>query len=131
VAQGLRRDPDSGYLHALSAQVALARGDAAAAVAACDRAIAADARLAEAWACRGEALFEAGDPDGAEASLSRALELGEDAALLYNRATARLAIGQAAGAITDLERAAELQPDDEDVTELLDQARGELAGSAS
>src|SRR5690606_8945308 len=58
---------------------------------------------------------ETGDAEGAVEDLTRAIELGEDAALLYNRATALLALGRTEEAVRDLQRAHALDPDDPDI----------------
>jgi tetratricopeptide (TPR) repeat protein len=59
--------------------------------------------------------FETGDPEGAVADFTRALEPGADPALLFNRALALRAAGRVREAAADLARALELAPDDEDV----------------
>ena len=46
------------------------------------------AGLAEAWATRAAVAFELGDPAGAVADLTRAIELAPDPAVLFNRAVA-------------------------------------------
>jgi tetratricopeptide (TPR) repeat protein len=125
-AAGLLLDDANPYLHTLRGQVYTAKGDFALAIAAFDQAISANPGLQEAWACRGEAFFEAGDMQEALVSLDRALEIRESAPLLFNRATARQAAGQWAGALTDLERAHELEPADEEVTAAMEHCRKQL-----
>jgi tetratricopeptide (TPR) repeat protein len=125
-AAGLLLDGANPYLHTLLGQVHTAKGDFASAIAAFDQAISANPGLQEAWACRGEAFFEAGDTQEALVSLDRALEIRESAPLLFNRATARQAAGQWAGALADLERAHELEPADEDVTAAMEHCRKQL-----
>jgi tetratricopeptide (TPR) repeat protein len=127
ILAGLGQDGSNAYLHALLGQVCTAKGDIPAAIAACDAAIAADPALQEAWACRGEAFFAAGDSEEAIISLDRALQLGESAALLFNRATALQSAGRLATALADLERAHELEPTDEDITGQLAAYREQLA----
>jgi Flp pilus assembly protein TadD len=63
--------------------------------------------------------FAAGDAGAAVASLDRAVALAPDAALLFNRAVALEAAGRSADALADLRRAAELDPDDEEIAERL------------
>lgn len=121
---GLVYDGGNAYLR----QVYTAKGDIPSAIAACERAIAADPGLQEAWACRGEAFFEAGDAAEAIVSLDRALEIGETAPLLFNRATALQAAGRWAEALADLERARRLEPTDEDITTQIERCRDQLTG---
>jgi tetratricopeptide (TPR) repeat protein len=106
---GLRYDPDNAYLHAALGGVHVVEGEPLAAVAAYDRALAADPSLVAAWAGRAEALLQAGD-DGAIASLNQALEVAEDAALLFNRAAVFGSAGRWADAVADLTRAARAGP---------------------
>ena len=68
--------------------------------------------------------FAAGDAGAALASLDRAVALAPDAALLFNRAVALEAAGRPADALADLRRAAELDPDDEEIAELLARSAG-------
>ena len=126
VTAGLLLDGDNPYLHTLLGQVHTANGDFDLAVAAFDLAISADPGLEEAWACRGEALFEAGSTRDALVSLDRALEIRENAALLFNRAIARQADGQWAGALADLKRAHQLEPADEEVAAAMEHCRKQV-----
>ncbi|MBW8486879.1 tetratricopeptide repeat protein [Actinomadura parmotrematis] len=112
---GLAADPGNACLLAALGQVELAEGDRGRARACFDRALEADPGLAAAWAGRAALAFESGDPEAAVRDLGRALDLGEDPALLYNRAVALRAAGRPAEARADLERAAELDPDDTDI----------------
>jgi tetratricopeptide (TPR) repeat protein len=116
---GLRYDQDNAYLHATLGGVHVAEGEPLAAVAAYDRALAADPALVAAWAGRAEALLQADDNDGAIASLNQALAVAEDAALLFNRAAVFGSAGRWADAAADLTRARELDPDDPDIAEQL------------
>jgi tetratricopeptide (TPR) repeat protein len=84
-----------------------------------DTALEADPSLAAAWANRGILAFETGDAGGAVHDLTRALELGEDAPLLFNRAVALRAAGREREAVADLTRALELAPDDDEVRHAL------------
>jgi tetratricopeptide (TPR) repeat protein len=116
---GLRYDPDNAYLHAVIGGVLVASEDGRAAVAAYDRALAADPLLVAAWAGRAEAQLQADDSPGAIDSLTRALEVTEDAALLFNRAAAFGSAERWADAKADLTRARELDPEDPEIAEQL------------
>ena len=83
--------------------------------AAFDQALERSPSLAAAWASRGMLAFETGDPEGAVADFTRALEPGADPALLFNRAMALRAAGREEEAVADLTRALELAPDDDDI----------------
>ena len=56
-----------------------------------------------------------GDTAAAIADLDRALELGDDAALRYNRAVACRTLGRLADALADLDAAVSLDPADPDI----------------
>jgi tetratricopeptide (TPR) repeat protein len=128
---GLRYEPDDAYLHAVLGRVHAARGEPGAAIAAYDRAIAADPALQTAWAGRAEALLDAGDATAAITSLDRALGIGPDAALLFNRAAALQAAGRWADALADLGRARELDPADPDIDQQIQHCRAQLATHAA
>ncbi|RJL32492.1 tetratricopeptide repeat protein [Bailinhaonella thermotolerans] len=113
------RAPEDPYLLCVLGQVEAAEGRPGEAREAYDRAIAADPRLADAWAGRGVLAFENGDAESALADLTRAVELGESAELLFNRSVALRALGRTAEARADLARAAELAPGDEDIAAAL------------
>ncbi len=112
VNAGLARDPGNPYLLCVVGQLEAASGQAAAARAALDAAVASCPGLAAAWASRAALDLEAGDPDAAAADLTQALEQGEDAILLFNRAVAHKAAGRPHAARDDAERALELNPGD-------------------
>ncbi|KAB2349765.1 tetratricopeptide repeat protein [Actinomadura rudentiformis] len=117
---GLALTPDDPYLRCVLGQVETAAGHHDRARDAFDRAIALDASMATAWACRGELAFTTGDLSGAVQDLSRALELTDEAAaetpaLLFNRAMALRATGRENEALADLERAGKLAPGDEEI----------------
>jgi tetratricopeptide (TPR) repeat protein len=116
---GLRYDPDNAHLHAVIGGVLVASEDGLAAIAAYDRALAADPSLVAAWAGRAEAQLQVGDSVGAIGSLTRALEVTEDAALLFNRAAAFGSAERWADAKADLTRARELDPEDPEISEQL------------
>lgn len=119
VALGLELDPGNAHLHCVRGQVLAQRGDTVAALAAYDTAIGYDPGLQSAYGCRAEVVFDPDAPDAAIADLGLALELGDDAALRFNRATALRAAGRRDEAVTDLRRARELDPDDPDIAGLL------------
>ncbi|MEV4299361.1 tetratricopeptide repeat protein [Microbispora rosea] len=126
VEAGLALDPGNAHLHGVLGQLETGAGRYAEAALAFDAALAADARLASAWANRATLRFETGDAPGAVDDLTRAIELGEDAALYFNRATALDALGRGREALLDLRRALALTPDDPDVRAALE--RHEKAG---
>ncbi|MGE5287699.1 MAG: tetratricopeptide repeat protein [Micromonosporaceae bacterium] len=119
VNAGLAADPGNPYLLCVLGQLEAARGRADAALEAFSAAIAARPGLAAAWAGRAALRLEAGDADAAVADLTHALEAGEDAALLFNRAVAYRAAGRSAAAARDARRALALRPGDEDTRALL------------
>lgn len=119
VTTGLDLDPDNPHLHSVRGQAHAERGEFAAAIAAYDTALGFDDTLQAAWAGRAAAVFGAGDPEAAARDLTRAIELGDDAAMRYNRATAYQAVGRRDDAVTDARRALELVPDDPETVELL------------
>ncbi|MDI1461281.1 tetratricopeptide repeat protein [Catellatospora sp. KI3] len=115
VDAGLALDPGHAHLHCLLGELAAAAGDAAGAAAGYRRALELDPALPAAWAGLAVLAFEAGDAAAAAEHLDAALAQGDDPALLYNRATALLALGRPADALRDLEQALRLAPDDPDV----------------
>ncbi|WP_436757471.1 tetratricopeptide repeat protein [Streptosporangium sp. V21-05] len=112
---GLAIDPANPYLLCALGQVETAEGRYDRARTAFDRALELAPSLAAAWASRGLLSFETGDPEGAVADFTRALDAGDDPALLFNRAMALRAAGRDAEAVADLTRALELAPDDDDI----------------
>jgi len=123
---GLRYDPGNAHLHAVIGGVLVASADSLAAIAAFDQALAADPGLVAAWAGRAEAQLQAGDSPGAIDSLTRALEVTEDAALLFNRAAAYGSAERWADAKADLTRARELDPEDPEISAELSACEGRL-----
>jgi len=97
----------------------VARGRQAPARAAFDAAIAASPELPQTWACRASLELQSGDPDAAVADLTQALERGENASFLFNRAVAHRAADRLDAAMTDAERALELAPGDAEARALL------------
>ncbi len=119
VEAGLARDPGNPYLLCILGQLEAARGEARAAFAAFDAAVAAEPGLVAAWASRAALHLEVGDPDAAVADLTRALDLGADSSLLFNRAVAHRAAGRLKAAKDDAERSLSMRPGDPDVLALL------------
>ncbi len=114
VTSGLALEPANAHLLSLRGQLDAADGDPAAGAEAFDLAIAADPGLQAAWAGRATLAFERGELVAALADLDRALELGESAALRFNRATVLVAAERWDDALTELNRAIELDPEDEE-----------------
>ncbi|WP_433353950.1 tetratricopeptide repeat protein [Microtetraspora malaysiensis] len=110
VEAGLEIDPGNPHLHGVLGQLETAAGRYGEARAAFDTALARDPGLAGAWANRAILRYQTGDLDGAVADLTRAIELGEDAALYANRAVALRDLGRPDEAAADLTRARELDP---------------------
>jgi tetratricopeptide (TPR) repeat protein len=115
VEAGLALAPDNPHLRCILGQLEAADGRTDAALAAFDAALAADPTLVAAWAGRAATVFDTGDIDEALADLTHALDLGDDAALLFNRATALQAAGRWTDALADLDRALGLDPADPDI----------------
>ncbi|KAB8193604.1 tetratricopeptide repeat protein [Nonomuraea phyllanthi] len=115
VVRGLALAPRDPHLLCVLGQVELAEGRPAEARTAFDAALEADPALVAAWAGRAELAFGRGEHDAALADLTRALELAETAELLFNRSVVYRAAGLAGKARDDLLRAAQLDPEDEDV----------------
>lgn len=114
VAAGLALEPANPHLLSIRGQLDAAAGDLTAAATAYDEALAADPTLQAAWAGRATLAFEQGDLDSALQDLDQALQLGDSAALRFNRAAALMAAERWDEALVDLNRAAELDPEDED-----------------
>jgi tetratricopeptide (TPR) repeat protein len=128
---GLILDPDNPHLHCVLGQLHAEDGRDGDAREAFGRALAADPALPAAWAGLAALAHRAGDPAAAVADLSRALDLGDDAALRYNRAVAYQALGRWAEALTDLDVAAGLDPDDPDVAGDRSRCRQQLGFAAA
>lgn len=117
--RGLGLEPRSPHLMCVLGQAEAARGRHAEALAAYGRALDLDPDLAAAWASRAALAYETGDHGAALSDLTTALKLEETAELLFNRAVAYRAAGRPKEARRDLLRAAELDPDDPDVSRAL------------
>ncbi|MCG5216304.1 tetratricopeptide repeat protein [Streptosporangium soli] len=121
VVAGLAIDPGNPHLWSILGQLETADGHHAEAAAAFETALAAAPGLGAAWASRAILRFESGDPEGAVADLTRAIELDAGAALYFNRAMALRALSRTTEAVADLHRALDLAPDDTDVRAALDE----------
>ncbi|MFB9246668.1 tetratricopeptide repeat protein [Sphaerisporangium melleum] len=115
VAAGLALAPGNPHLSCVLGQIEAPAGRHAQARAAYDLAVSNAPDLAPAWANRAILRYETGDLEGAVADLTRAIELGEQATLYYNRAIALKDLGRHADAGADLRRAHDLDPDDPDI----------------
>ena len=119
VDSGLALDPASPHLASVLGQLELAAGRLEAAYTAFSTAIGRGPGLAAAWAGRAAVSHERGDPEAAVADLTRALQAGEDPAVLFNRAVALRAAGRPHEAAADLTRALQLAPGDPEAERLL------------
>jgi tetratricopeptide (TPR) repeat protein len=115
VDAGLALDPGNAHLTCVLAQLHADAGLIAQAHSEYDRAVATNPALQAAWAGRAALSHQSGDAAAAVADLDRALDLGDDAALRYNRAVAYRALGRIGEALDDLAVAASLDPDDPDI----------------
>ncbi len=120
VEAGLELDPRNAHLHSVLGQLETMAGRFTEARTAFDLALEADPGLGSAWANRAILRYETGDAQGAVDDVTRAIDLGEDAALYYNRATALSELGRIEEARADLLRARDLAPGDADVRRALD-----------
>ena len=123
---GLALDPGNPHLHCVLGQLSAADGRADEARAAFDQAIARDPALQAAWAGRAALAYQAGDAAAAVTDLDQSLDLGEDAALRYNRAVAYRALGRLPEALADLNAAVGLDPADEDIARERSECQREL-----
>lgn len=128
VAAGLALDPGNPHLTCVLAELHADSGQTAQARAAYGEAIARDPGLPAAWAGRAALSHASGDAAAAVTDLSRALDLGDDPALRYNRAVAYRTLGRITDALADLDNAAALDPDDPDIQEELQRCRAQAAG---
>ncbi|MEV5573039.1 tetratricopeptide repeat protein [Spirillospora sp. NPDC052269] len=117
---GLVRHPGDPHLLCVLGQIKAVEGDTDSARDAFDRALSHDPTFAAAWASRGVLAYETGDAEAAVRDLTRALDLAEDAAVLFNRAVVLVALGRPAEARADLVRARDLAPGDPDIEKALD-----------
>ncbi|RFU42139.1 hypothetical protein DZF91_08145, partial [Actinomadura logoneensis] len=118
-AAGLAHRPGDAHLLSVLGQIEAAEGHGDRARAAFDQALGQDPTLAAAWASRGVLAYETGDAEAAVRDLTKALELGEDPAVLFNRAVVLAALGRTAEARGDLTRARALAPGDPDIEKAL------------
>lgn len=115
----VERDPGNPFLLSVLGQIEAARGNLVEARKAFDSALERAPDLAAAWAGRGAVAFDEGDAQAAVADLTRAIELQDGAEVRFNRAYALRALGDLERARADLLRAAELDPDDDQIRETL------------
>ncbi|MEV4576651.1 tetratricopeptide repeat protein [Nonomuraea jabiensis] len=117
--RGLELEPRNAYLLAALGQAEATLGRHEAALTAFRTSLDLDPEAATTWAGRAVLAYELGDLDGAVADLTRAIQLEESPAFLFNRAVALRDLGEQESARSDLERAARLDPGDEDIRALL------------
>ncbi|WP_320064190.1 tetratricopeptide repeat protein [Micromonospora sp. RTGN7] len=129
LAAGLALDRANPHLLCLLGQVQAEEGRAAEAEQSYRRALEADPDVTAAWSGLAALAFDAGDLRAAVDHLDRALTVGDDAALRYNRATAYRALGRYDEALADLTRAAELDPADADIRRERAECGRALAGA--
>ncbi|MFC4534060.1 tetratricopeptide repeat protein [Sphaerisporangium dianthi] len=122
VTAGLALAPGNPHLSCVLGQLEAALGRHEKAMAAFDLAVSGAPGLASAWANRAILRYATGDAEGAVADLTTAIELGEDAALHYNRAIALKDLGRFAEAMDDLRRAHDLDSKDADILKALSES---------
>lgn len=122
---GLVLDPVNPHLTCVLGQLHADAGQTAQARAAYDQAIGRDPGLPAAWAGRAALSHACGDTAAAIADLSRALDLGDDPALRYNRAVGYRTLGRTAEALADLEAAAAFGHDDPDIQAEIQRCRAQ------
>lgn len=125
VDAGLVLDPGNPHLTCVLGQLHADAGQTAQARAAYDQAIGRDPGLPAAWAGRAALSHASGDTAAAIADLSRALDLGDDPALRYNRAVGYRTLGRTAEALADLEAAAAFGHDDPDIQAEIQRCRAQ------
>ncbi len=103
---GLALSPGNPYLLTVLGQLETGAGRLAGARRALDQAIELSPGLSAAWGNRGVLRYEAGDPQGAVADLTRAIALAPQPDLYANRAVALRALGRTSEADIDDARAA-------------------------
>jgi tetratricopeptide (TPR) repeat protein len=115
VHAGLVLDNDNPHLLALLGQIHADNGDTDQAESAYLRALSGDPNLPAALAGLATLAYDAGHWSDALRWLDRAIEGGDDAALRFNRAKVHEAAGDHARALSDLDRAVDLDPSDDEV----------------
>jgi tetratricopeptide (TPR) repeat protein len=130
VEAGLALAPADPHLCCVLGQLEAAAGRPAAAEAAFATALAGAPELAQAWASRASLRHGRGDLEGAVADLTRAIELGADAAVHFNRAMALRDLGRPGRALDDLRRAEALDPGDPDIAGALREMRDQASGAS-
>jgi tetratricopeptide (TPR) repeat protein len=129
VAAGLAIDPETAYLHCILGQLQEADGDRRAARAEFDIALSLDPGLQAAWASRASIAFEEDDLSGALADLQHALALGDSPELRANRATVLQAANRWSEALSDIDRALDLDPAAADLLDSRQRCLTRLAAS--
>jgi tetratricopeptide (TPR) repeat protein len=118
VAAGLARQPENPHLLVTLGQLHAGRREFPAARVAFDRALDIDPDLITGLSSRAALAYDMGEPAGAIEDLCHAVELRpDDAALRYNRAFAYQDSDRWQDALADLDVAARLAPDDEDIAQ--------------
>lgn len=113
VQHGLSLDKHNAQMLCLQGLLYTSEGNTSAAQQAFSAALDQDASLVAAWSNRAILAFEQGDNEAALSDLTRALELGEDATILYNRGMAYKEKQQWEDAIADFTRALALSEQDQ------------------
>jgi tetratricopeptide (TPR) repeat protein len=125
---GLALDPENAYLHTVAGQVHAERDEPAEARAAFDRALAAEPDLVPALSGRAGVAYDLGDVDAAIRDLTAAVSAApEDAGLRFNLGFAYQNAQRWDEALAQLNTAAELAPDDQDISEVREQCRARVS----
>jgi tetratricopeptide (TPR) repeat protein len=125
---GLALDPDNPYLHTVVGQVHAEREEFEAARAAFDRALAGAPDLVSALSGRAGVANELGDATAAITDLTAAVAASpDDPELRFNLAFAYRSAQRWDDALAHLNTAAELAPDDPDITQAQDECRERVA----
>jgi tetratricopeptide (TPR) repeat protein len=128
---GLLLDPVNPHLHTVVGQVHAERSEFTEARSAFDTALAAAPDLVSALSGRAGVAYELGDVDAAIADLSAAVATTpEDAGLQFNLAFVYQSAQQWDDALAHLATAAELAPDDPEITDAQEQCRAKVSVAA-
>ncbi|MFC6084924.1 tetratricopeptide repeat protein [Sphaerisporangium aureirubrum] len=131
VEAGLALAPGDPHLRCILGQLEAAAGRPCQAEEAFVAALETAPGLAQAWASRASLRYGQGDLEGAVTDLTRAVELGGDAAVHFNRAMALRDLGRLDRALDDLLRAQALDPADPDIARALAEVRDAAGDSGS
>lgn len=115
VEAGLKLKPEHARLVCLRGLLELGEGASAEALESFTEAIRLDPKLADAWANRATVYFRRGDAEKAEADLTKAIGLRDDASTRYNRGRVFESQGKWCEAAKDYSRAVELGVDDRNI----------------